>query len=421
MLIEREEVKLHSLIRDPIARLLFLNSLFVIIGYALANLTEGVLTAMVSNIKNLFLFFSFAFLIITRRVINPGRIFDSAFLPVIFGVLIFYVSVGTQTKSDGFFRTLTFFIPLIYVYLSLSYLILNFGIETVLKGLHWSFLIIYSIPLIIYITSGGKITNTNIYGAGTEEQAFASNNYGWSSTLYILSFLFVWKDIQLKKYAKIFFEILLMIAVILFFISANRASWLSMGVAMIPFFLTYKKLKLSFKIGALLVVLGFVAYLLTDPNSSLNYVRNKTENQEQVGESRFETAQINEDKTRWITGIGMFNFDLLKNQDVLNGYHNSYYEVLFGAGIVLFLVFLSFMVFRPLVRFVRYYFKYTLLLPPLMIIPFFESNLTGGQFLFFPWFTFMLLLNAKIKFWNLRSVRTSTKNTNIVKSDPANQ
>lgn len=422
MLIPKEEVKLRALIRDPIARLLFLNGLFVIIGYALANLTGGAFVGMVSNIKNIFLFFSLAFLIITNRVINPGRIFDSGFVPIVFGILIFYVSIGTQTDSNGFFRTLTFFIPLIYVYLSLSYLISNFGIEIVLNGLHWSFLIIYSIPLIIYITSGGKITDINIYGGGNEEQAFASNNYGWSATMYILSFLFVWKDICVRKYAKIFFGILLPVAVILLFVSANRASWLSMAVAMVPFFFTYRALNIKYKLAGILVVFGFVSILLANPNSSINFAKNKTKTQENAGESRFETAQVmfdqfNEDKTQWITGIGMFNFALLKNKDVLHAYHNSYYEILFGAGIPLFIVFLSFMVFRPGVRFIKYYHKYSLLLPPLIIIPFFESNLTGGQFLFFPWFTFMLLLNAKTKFWNKETYAASVQKYKITDTD----
>lgn len=426
MFLAKNEFKLYALVKDPVGRLLFLNALFVIGGYALSNLTGGAATGNASIFKNVFLFGSFFYLFFTNRIINPGGIFDSGFIPVIFGILILYVSIDTGTNAKGYLRVLTFFVPLIYVYLSLSYLVLKFGISVVLTGLHWGLLLIYSVPLLIYILSGGKITNTNIYGPGGDEQAFASNNYGWSATMYILSYLFVWKDVHLKKYWRIFFGLLLLIAIILFFTSANRASWLSMGVAMIPFFFTYKELNIKYKIAGLLVVLGFVAYLLSDPNSSLNYASNKTTDQEQKGESRFETAQVmfdqfNDDKTRWITGVGMFNFELLKNRDVLDGYHNSYYEVLFGAGVLLFLVFLSFMVFRPLFRFVRYYSKYTLLLPPLMIIPFFESNITGGQFLFFPWFTFMLLLNAKTKFWNRRTLKVKTTDADILQSDMVNQ
>ncbi len=422
MFFVKNEIKLRSLIKDPVARLLFLNGSFVIIGYALANLTGGALVGIVSIFKNSFLFFSFAFLIVTNRIINPRRIFDSGFIPVIFGILIFYISIGTGTDSNGFFRTLTFFIPLIYVYLSLSYLISNFGIKNVLLGLHWSLLLIYSIPLIIYIFSGGKITATNIYGPGGEEQAFASNNYGWSSTLYILSYLFIWNDVFLKKYAKIFFGLLLIVAIILLFTSANRTSWLSMGIALVPFFFTYKKLNIKYKLAGIIIVLGFISILLANPDSSINYVSNKSKNQEKTGEARFETAQImfdqfNKEPALWITGVGMYNFEKLKNTYFLQGYHNSYYEILFGAGIPLFLVFLSFMVFRPLARFIKYYYKYSLLLPPLMIIPFFESNLTGGQFLFFPWFTFMLLLNSKTKFWNKETYNASIQKYKIADTE----
>lgn len=422
MFLAKKELKLRALLRDPVARLLFLNGLFVIIGYALANLTGKALVGTVSNIKNAFLFFSFIFLIFTNRVVMPGRFFSSGYIPVIFGLLIFYVSIGSGTDPDGFFRTLTFFVPLLYVYLSLSYLISVYGIQTVLKGLHWSLVLIYCIPLLNYIFSGGRITDTNIYGPGGEEQAFASNNYGWSATMYILSFLFVWKDINLKKYIKVFFSLLLPVAIVLFFTSANRASWLSFAVAMIPFFFKYDAMHIKYKIAGIIVMLGFISYLLADPNSAINFAKSKTQKQEQSGEFRFETAQVmfdkfNKEPTLWITGVGMFNFELLKNADLLKGYHNSYYEILFGAGIPLFLVFLSFMVYRPLLRYVKYYSKYTLLLPPLMILPFFESDLTGGQFLFFPWFTFILLLNVKPKFWNRETFKASIKHLETHNSD----
>ncbi len=148
---------------------------------------------------------------------------------------------------------------------------------------------------------------------------------------------------------------------------------------------------------------------MADPNSSINFVKDKSVSQEQKGEKRLEAATVmvdhlNKEPTLWLTGVGMFNFSNLKNKVGLGGYHNSYYEILFGVGIPLFLVFLSFMVFRPIKRFIKYYSKYTLLLPPLMIIPFFENDMTGGQFLFFPWFTFMLLLNAKVKYWNQKTL-----------------
>ena len=417
MFIEKGETKLRLLIKDPVARLLFLNALFVIVSYALFNFTGGISSEFVRIFKNVFLFVSLVYLIVTNRVTSPRLFFDSAFTPVIFGILTFYMSIGVGNFVESLVRTATFFIPFIYIYLSLTYLVSQFGTQVTLKGLHYAILIIYCLPLIVYVLQGGSIKETNIYGQG-EDQFFVSNNYGWSATLYILSYLFVWKDIKLKRIPTIFFAALLPIAIILLIVSANRASWLSMSVAIIPFFFTYKKLRFQFKILAILVVFAYVAFLYTDPNSSINFVAKKSLLQEKNGESRFETAALvvdyfNSEPTHWLTGIGMFNFSVIRNKSKLSSYHNSYYEILFGAGIPLFLVFLSFMFFRPLLRFIKYYLKYTLLLPPLMILPFFESDLTAGQFLFFPWFVFMLLLNAKPKFWNKETFRATFKKSEI--------
>ncbi|HUZ60749.1 MAG TPA: O-antigen ligase family protein [Hanamia sp.] len=420
MFIEKTETRLHALIKDPVARLLFLNGFFVIFAYAAYNLTGGAATGAVRIFKNIFLFISLAYLIVTNRIINPGRIFDSGFVPVVFGVLIFYVSIGTGDVLVSFGRSLTFFVPFIYVYLSLTYLIANFGIQLFLKGFHYGVLIIYCIPLITYILSGGKITDANIYGPGGESQMFSSNGYGWSATLYMLAILFVWKDVKLTKISKIFFGVFLPVAIVLFFTSANRTSWLSMAFAMIPFFFSYKAMHLKYKISIALIMLGFISVLLADPNSSLNYAKSKSDKQEQVGEARFIVAGIgrdyfNKEPTLWLTGVGMFNFEpILKNKSNLANFHNSYYDILFGAGIPLFLLFLSFMVFKPIIRYIKYYSRYTLLIAPLMIIPFFESDLTGGQFLFFPWFTFMLLLNAKTKFWNKETFNASIKKRKII-------
>ena len=422
MFISDKELKLHALTRNRVAQLLFLNGLLVVLSYAFYGFTGGASVEVLLAFRNVVLFISIAYLVFTNKIISPGRIFNSGFIPVIFGILLFYVSIGTGPLEKSFGRILTFFIPFIYIYFSLSYIIANFGVQLALKGLHYSLLLIYSIPLIVYIISGGSISDTNIYGGVGEDQMFAANQYGWSSTIYILSYLFIWKDIQLKKNYKIFFGVLLPVAVLLFFTSANRTSWLSMALAMIPFFVSYKKMRLKYKIVGIVIVLGFISFLLADPNSSINFATKKSHKQEQSGEARFETANImfdhfNEEPSLWFTGVGMFNFNILKNKGVLKAYHNSYYEILFGAGSLLFLVFLSFMVFRPTIRYIKYYSKYTLLLPPLLIIPFFESVLTAGQLLFFPWFTFMMLLNVKIKFWNRETYIASISKYKITDTD----
>ena len=423
MFISDKELRLHALTRDRVAQLLFLNGLLVVLSYAFYGFTGGASVGVLLAFRNVVLFISIGYLVFTNKIISPGRIFNSGFIPVVFGILLFYVSIEMGPLEKSFGRILTFFIPFLYIYFSLSYIIANFGIKLTLKGLHYSLLLIYSIPLIVYIISGGSISDTNIYGGVGEDQMFAANQYGWSATIYILSYLFVWKDIQLKKYFKIIFGVLLPVAVLLFFTSANRTSWVSMAVAMIPFFVSYKQMHLKYKIVGILIVLGFISFLLADPNSSINFASEKSHKQEQTGEARFETAEImfnhfNKEPILWLTGVGMFNFSVLKNKGVLKAYHNSYYEILFGAGSFLFLVFLSFIVFRPTIRYIKYYSKYTLLLPPLLIIPFFESVLTAGQLLFFPWFTFMLLMNAKIKYWNKETFKASSIKADILNTDP---
>jgi hypothetical protein len=48
-----------------------------------------------------------------------------------------------------------------------------------------------------------------------------------------------------------------------------------------------------------------------------------------------------------------------------------------------------FLVLNAAFRYVLFDSRRFIFLPTFMIIPFFESNLNAGQFLFFPWMTFM--------------------------------
>ena len=100
----------------------------------------------------------------------------------------------------------------------------------------------------------------------------------------------------------------------------------------------------------------------------------------------------------------MFNYEPFEEKgEGLGSYHNSYFELLFGLGVPLFLLFLVFMLFEPLIQFFKRVSRYDLLFIPLAIIPFFEGNLTAGQFLFFPWFSYIIALNSKGDFLFLAS------------------
>ena len=68
------------------------------------------------------------------------------------------------------------------------------------------------------------------------------------------------------------------------------------------------------------------------------------------------------------------------------GVHNSYGELFYGSGILAFLYFFWHFTIIPVkiyfLNFSRTFFSFL----GIILIPFFESNLTGGQFLFYPWF-----------------------------------
>lgn len=69
--------------------------------------------------------------------------------------------------------------------------------------------------------------------------------------------------------------------------------------------------------------------------------------------------------------------------------HNSYLELLTTTGAISFLFFFFCFFLNAVVQYIWYDIKKFVYLPTLLLIPFFESNLNSGQFLFFPWMTFM--------------------------------
>lgn len=418
MFVKKNEKIFQALLKDTVARLLFFNALFVILGYGISLATAGASITAVKILKTGFLAGSFIYILIIKSVKQPGRYFDAGNLPFIFCFFILLTILASSNFFDALNKGQTFIIPFLYIYLSLAYLIKNYNVQTILKGIHWAVLIIYSIPPISYILFGGSLSDTNIYGHEEESsQVFVSNHYGWASALYILSFIYVVRNIALSKSAIFLISAVLAIAVVLLFTSANRAALLSIVVTLIPLLFKYKGLKSWHKIAVIVILTGVFLFLLSKPESAVNFIFEKSVAQnENESEKRFQITAImidylNSKPVHWFTGVGIFDYKVMLEKINFTNYHNSYWEILFGLGLPLFGVFLSFMVFTPVYRFIKYYSKYTLLLAPLLIIPYFESNLTAGQFLFFPWFTYMLILNAKLKFWNKAfSIKVSNKN-----------
>ena len=388
----------RSVSRDPVFRLLYLNMGLVIVGYALGVLTGMISVGPMRVVKYSFLLISILYLLTVDLVIfRLLKNYLQALTAFSFLFVVFALLSSDPISSIG--KVLTYVVPFLYLAFSVGYLLLKYPTLEVnhafINAINW----VYFIPVVSYFLTGGKITDTNIYSIEeqSEDTAFVSNHYGWAGTIFLLTALDLLRNVSLPWWRKGTLAVFGVIAVYLVFISGNRTSWLSLALVTLVFIFRYRKIPLYQKILLSLVPLGIVFHLAQDPDSAINSRLKKTQTQQKKGEPRAQlsrkmVAYFNKNPDLWLTGIGMFNKEKIKSIANWTGYHNSYFEVLFGSGIVVFAVFLYLIVIRPVWYYLRYYSTYYLFFLPLLVIPYFESNLTGGQFLFFPWFTAALFM-----------------------------
>ena len=389
-----------SINREPVFVALTLNAALVIVGYGLAVISGNATVEAMRLIKNGVLLLSILNLFNQNNVVAQVA-FSQQTKVFIIGGLFMIFSFFSGDFNSAISSTLTCVVPLVYVAVSVMYLLTKYAKHDVLNALLNATNWIYFIPIISFFLTGGSITNTNIYYVDTENSsAFYSNHYGWAGTLFLLTGIDLLKNYTLPTWRKIFLYVFCPIAAYLTLISGNRTSWLSLGVVSIIFILQYKQLSVINKLLLSLFPIFLVIYLAQDPTSSVNARLEKSKKQYNEGETRFNNSLIaaryfNDRPYLWLTGVGLFNPEILKDKSLITNYHNSYNEVLFGTGVLVFLFFLYLFLWQPLRKYLKYYARSYLFLPPILIIPFFESNLTGGQFLFYPWFIFTILLGSQ--------------------------
>ncbi len=384
---------------DPNFIFLNINAFLVVFGYGIAVYTALESVAAMKIVKSFFLAVSCIFLFKDMKL-NRNPIPSPTFIYVmIFSFWVFLMSFFSSNIIYAISKSLNFLFPFIYLYIALHNLLNKYPSVELLKAFIKATNIIYLIPVLSYIISGAGFGQVNIYGQGTKEgQFFVSNQYGWSCCIFIITSVDLWLNAKPGKGYRIFLIISSLVALYIMLISGNRASWVSMIFALMIFILRLKNIRTDFKVLLMIIPIAAGIWFYQIPESSLQSRLNDTESQLEKGEARFNTAKLaisefNDNKILWVTGAGMFNYEEIIHGEGLGDYHNSYLEVLFGGGIILFLLFINFMLLRPIYYYIKYYSKYFLLIPPFVVIPFFESNLTGGQFIFFPWFIFMLLFN----------------------------
>ncbi len=380
----------------------------VIVGYALGVLTDMASVEPMRIVKYSVLLMSILF-VLKRKLFILRMLSNCMQGLLVLSLLFAFFGLLTANPLTSFLKVLTHVVPFLYVAFSVGYLLFLHPTRQVfhafISAINW----VYLIPVVSYFITGGGLTDTNIYDVydKNEDSAFVSNHYGWSSTIFLLTSLDLLRNVSLHWLRKILLIVVGVVAVYLVLISGNRTSWLSLSLVALVFVFKYRRIPFYQKVLLSLLPIGLVLYLLKDPDSAINARFEKTRVQQKKGEPRSEKSMkiityFNSVPSLWVTGIGMFNNEQVKIIIGWPGFHNSYYEVLFGAGVPVFLFFFYLIVIRPGWYYIRYFAVRYLFFLPLLVIPFFESNLTGGQFLFFPWFIMAILIGysrsfAKIK------------------------
>jgi O-antigen ligase len=257
------------------------------------------------------------------------------------------------------------------------------------------------LPILSFLLFGGSFDQKDIYG--TEIAGFVSNHYGWSSAIFIATGLDTLKNsLKVSLFYKIFIIIGSPIAFYVLAISGSRSGYFTFVLCFVLFVIKNRKTHPLFKILTTIGAIYFVSQLYFDPDSALSKRIEKTEKQVEQGDARTSTRQLGFDimmnhPDRLFTGFGFYTFreTLLELDEsgtarhFTTSIHNSYLELFFGSGVLVFMFFMLFFISKTIYGFIIRHSSFYTFLPPIIIIPYFENNFNPGQFLFFPWFTIM--------------------------------
>jgi len=396
--------------KNPIYRNIIWNMAFVIIGYGLASLTDMKSNIVWQPLKVLFLLYS---MLRISRFYQNDIVLKKVY---IFSILVMLTIPFSVNVLGTLKRVFVMILPMIYVAASLRALFLVYSWDNILMALLKSFRWIFVIPSISFILFGGDLSQTDMYGEVVG--AFVSNHYGWGAFMVITSH---WLLIQFKEVKVI--SVWTGLAIFNFFlllISGSRSGLLSILVAFAFWFFS-KRGHIVLKLGVTVVFI-YLTISLLNSDSALSERLYKTQTQLEVNEENTDDdyysnsaymadsrataraiaslAFINNPQL-YFTGMGIFAFrDGLHEYApwadanyYRSGIHSSYLEIYFGSGILVFAFFLWYFTLKPLLTYLKYFRnKMLFYFGATLIIPFFESNITAGQFMFYPWFISIFFL-----------------------------
>jgi O-antigen ligase len=379
----------------------FLNVVMVVISYGAAGFTKMASNIITKPLRIGLLAFSLYYLFSHTKKFSyyfKGKNSWALWLFIWLNLCVIPFSYSFFTSIEKWANLIPF---MIYINYFIIYLFRNFDKEYVLSFLLNVLNIVYVIPIVSFIFLGGSLDESDIYGEVVG--GFANNHYGWASSVFLSTGMDIYRNNKsLSKLRKWLLLGLSIVALFILAISGSRSGYLTFALSFLILITRNQNIKLFVKFFITILVFLFVAQLYGDPNSALNKRLDKSEKQLKSGEARQKIANLgwqtmDNNPQIILTGYGFYAFKegvLALNpranpEDLRISLHNSYYELIFGCGILVFTLFLIFFVGKTLFWFIIRHSKRFVFLPPLILIPMFENNFNPGQFLFFPWFIIM--------------------------------
>ena len=368
----------------------FLNVVTVIIGYSLRDSSFQAIKVFRTGL----VFVSLFALFFNQKHIKFN--FDDNKNWVIWVFLL--LNLVVMPFSVDFFwsieRLLSWIPFVVYVNYFIVYLFRQYSKDKAQIKLLQIFNIVYFYPVAVMFLTGVMFQTTNIYGQNIS--GFKANVLGWACTVFVLTGFDLYTNRNDSKLVKRLFLLLAVISLWGIVLTGSRSSYVSLAVATMVLVLRSQQISFSFKVIVGLCIFVFAYYIITSPDSVINLRSQYANIRQTKGEIRFELADkafqtMLKYPTLIFTGFGFDNF-----KAGLSAYggiktdlasHNSYLELLFSSGLFTFLFFLIFFAANAILKYLRFDSSRFVYVPMLIIVPYFESNLNAGQFLFFPWMT----------------------------------
>ncbi|NBB19691.1 hypothetical protein GVN20_10045 [Runella sp. CRIBMP] len=372
--------------------LYFLNVFLVVFGYSL----RGEEFQAAKLFRTGLVIFSLAGIILAQGEIK--YIFDKKKNWVLY--LFLFLNLVVLPFSVDFLRSferIVAWIPfLIYTNYFIVYLFAHYSKDEAKIKLLQIFSLVYFYPVLVMLIAGVAFQSENVYGQSIG--SYKANVIGWGCTIFIVMGFDLFANRPMAKWARNIFFLVVFLALWAIVLTGSRSSFAALALSTLVLVLRSKQISIYLKVAATLCILGFAYYIIASPDSVVNLRAQYADIRKQKGEVRFKLAEqalgifINNPEV-FFTGFGFdgfragLQFYAGIRTDLAS--HNSYLEILFSGGIFSFLCFIVFFALNALLKYVRFDSQSFVFLPALMVIPYFESNLNAGQFLFFPWMTFL--------------------------------